>query len=325
MVAPSGASSPAAAGSDGAAAPSALEPGSAVAAVLLSGDMVLSATGTVTWVDGNSVLAFGHPFLSMGPVDMPMARADVLTVLPSLYRSFKFSTTGAVLGSVSQDRSTGILGSFGDAPTMVPMTIRMTSEDLPTQTFHFEVVHNSMLTPILLAMAIDNVLTTLEKRAGERTIVWKSSIQTSDRTVHWDSVFSGLTAKDDAVASLALLTNYLMANEFRDLAIRGVEVEIASLGPAPERAHRPRRGAEGAGPSGRHRAGVGGPRGLPRRPAARRHDREGPGRRAAGTADALRRRRQRGDGLRPLALSARPALARPGPRLPRRACGRRTR
>ena len=225
LVAPSGASSPAA----GSATPEPekrLEPGSAVAAVLLNGDMVLSATGTVTWVDGNSILAFGHPFLSMGPVDMPMAQADVLTVLPSLYRSFKFSTTGPALGSVSQDRSSGILGSFGKSPTMVPVTIKMTSEDLPTQTFHFEVVHNSMLTPILLAMATDNVLTTLEKRAGERTIVWKSSIATDDKPVRWDSVFSGLTAREEAVGSLALLTNYLMANEFRDLSIRGVEVEI---------------------------------------------------------------------------------------------------
>ncbi len=228
LVSPSGASTPAAAGT-GASTPAAarLEPGSAVAAVLLSGDMVLSATGTVTWVDGNSLLAFGHPFLSMGPVDMPMARAEVLTVLPSLYRSFKFATTGAVLGSIWQDRSTGILGNFGSAPTMVPVTIRMSSEEFPTQTFHFEVVHNAMLTPILLAVAADNVLTTLEKRAGERTIVWKSAIQTSDRTVRWDSVFSGLGAKDEAVASLALLTNFLMANEFRDLSIRGVDVEIA--------------------------------------------------------------------------------------------------
>jgi hypothetical protein len=229
LVAPSGASAPSAAkpSSEPAAPPPRLEPGSAVAAVLLSGDMVMSATGTVTWVDGNSVLAFGHPFLSMGPVDMPMASADVLTVLPSLYRSFKFATSGPVLGSISQDRSTGILGSFGDAPKMVPITIRMRSDDLPTQTFHFEVVHNAMLTPILLALAVDNVLTTLEKRAGERTIVWKSSIETSDRPVRWDSVFSGLSAKDDAVASLAVLTNFLMANEFRDLAIRGVDVEIS--------------------------------------------------------------------------------------------------
>jgi len=226
MVTPSGGSAAPAVAPNAGAAASRLEPGSAVAAVLLSGDMVLSATGTVTWVDGNSVLAFGHPFLSMGPVDMPMASADVLTVLPSLYRSFKFATSGAVLGSISQDRSTGILGNFGGAPTMVPVTIRLTSEDLPTQTFRFEIVHNSMLTPILLAVAVDNVLTTLEKRAGERTIVWKSSIETSDRPVKWDSVFSGLSAKDDAVSSLAVLTNFLMANEFRDLAIRGVDVEI---------------------------------------------------------------------------------------------------
>jgi hypothetical protein len=219
---PAGAVAPA----PGSAGSARLEPGSSVAAVLLSGDMVLSATGTVTWVDGNSVLAFGHPFLSMGPVNMPMARADVLTVLPSLYRSFKFSSTGAVLGSVSQDRSTGILGSFDKSATMVPVTIRMSSDEFPPQTFHFEVVHNSMLTPILLAVATDNVLTTLEKRAGERTIVWKSSIQTPERTVHWDSVFSGLTAREEAVTSLAVLTNYLMANEFRDLPIRGVEVEM---------------------------------------------------------------------------------------------------
>jgi hypothetical protein len=229
LVAPSGASgrpasAPGAAGS--ATDADRLEPGSAVAAVLLSGDMVLSATGTVTWVDGNSILAFGHPFLSMGPVDMPMARAEVLTVLPSLFRSFKFSTTGPVLGSVSQDRSTGILGSFGKPPTMVPVTIRMTSEDVPTQTFKFEVVHNAMLTPILVALATDNVLTTLEKRAGERTIVWKSAIATDDRMVRWDSVFSGLAAREEAVGSLALLTNYLMANEFHDLSIRGVEIEI---------------------------------------------------------------------------------------------------
>ena len=79
--------------------------------MLLTGDMLLAATGTVTWVDGDSVLAFGHPFLSMGPIEMPMARAEVLTVLPSVYRSFKFSDTGAVIGSVTQDRSTGILGT----------------------------------------------------------------------------------------------------------------------------------------------------------------------------------------------------------------------
>ena len=204
-----------------------LRPGSAVAAQLLTGDMDVSATGTVTWVEGNSVLAFGHPFLSMGPVSMPMARAEVLTVLPSLYRSVKFAASGPILGSISQDRSTGILGTFGAQAPMVPISVKISSDQMPTQTFHFQAVHNSMLTPILSAIAIDNVLTTLEKRSGERTLVWKSSIHTPGRDVQWNSVFSGMSAREEAVASLALLTNYLMANEFHDLTIEGLDVEIS--------------------------------------------------------------------------------------------------
>ena len=207
--------------------PAELTPGAAVATILMSGDMDLAATGTVTWVDGKSLLAFGHPFLSMGPVDMPMARADVLTVLSSVYRSFKFAGTGPVLGSISQDRATGIYGTFGAKAPMVPITVRMTSNDGAEQVFRFQAVHNSMLTPILSALAIDSVLTTLEKRTGERTLVWKSTIRTNEKSVRWDSVFSGLQAREEAVASLALLTNFLMANEFRDLKIEGVDVAIA--------------------------------------------------------------------------------------------------
>jgi hypothetical protein len=228
MAVPSGVSSSGpAASSKTAMEPGSLKPGSAVATQLLSGDMDLSATGTVTWVEGNSVLAFGHPFLSMGPVSMPMAKAEVLTVLPSLFRSFKFAATGPVLGSITQDRSTGILGTFGTRAPMVPITVRISSDEIPSQVYHFEAVHNSMLTPILTAIAIDNVLTTLEKRSGERTLVWKSAIRTPGRNVRWDSVFSGMAAREEAVASLALLTNYLMANEFHDLTILGVDVEIA--------------------------------------------------------------------------------------------------
>jgi hypothetical protein len=203
-----------------------LEPGSALATVLMTGDTDMAATGTVTWVDGPNVLAFGHPFLSMGPVDMPMADAEVLTVLPSVFRSFKFAATGGTLGSISQDRSTGIFGSIGGRAAMVPLTVRLSSDEIPTQTFHFELVHNAMLTPILAAMATDSVLTTIEKRTGERTLVWKSSIRTPGRVIPWDTVFTGLTAREEAVASLALLTNYLMANEFQDLTITGLEVDI---------------------------------------------------------------------------------------------------
>jgi len=231
LPAPSGAAFPAAVPAAGSALPARaaeppLRPGSSVATILISGDMTMAATGTVTWVDGGNVLAFGHPFLSMGPVEMPMADSEVIGVLPSMYRSFKFASTGKVLGSISQDRSTGILGSFGGSAAMVPVNVSIASESAPTQSYQFQVVRNSMLTPILAATAIDTTLSTLEKSTGERTLVWKSSIATPGRTVHYDSVFSGLNAKDQAVSAMALLTNYLMANEFHDLPIDGINVSI---------------------------------------------------------------------------------------------------
>ena len=235
------------AGSSGAAGvggPNAgVRPGSPISTVLLSGDMLLAATGTVTWVDGDSVLAFGHPFLSMGPIDMPMAprgRSDGSSLrLPLLQ---VLATRARVIGSVTQDRSTGILGTFGTRAAMVPITVRISSDELPAQTYRFEAVHNPMLTPVLAAIAIDNVLTTLEKRSGERTLVWKSAIKTPDRDVRWDTVFSGLQAREEAVASLALLANYLMANEFRDLLDPRRRRRDPALRQAAERAHRERRG-----------------------------------------------------------------------------------
>ena len=69
--------------------PSKLEPGSMISVQLLSGDMSVSADGTVTAIDGNRVYAFGHRFLASGTTDLPFARAEVLALLPNLASSFK--------------------------------------------------------------------------------------------------------------------------------------------------------------------------------------------------------------------------------------------
>ena len=60
---------------------SSLRPGESVAGVLVSGDMSVTGLGTVTYNDGKRMLAFGHPFFNLGPVDMPMSKGEVLMVL----------------------------------------------------------------------------------------------------------------------------------------------------------------------------------------------------------------------------------------------------
>jgi hypothetical protein len=114
---------PAGIAADMAAITNRLRGGDPVAAVLVDGDLRLAATGTVTARDGDRILAFGHPFLGGGPMAVPMAPAEIVTVMPSAYSSFKLSNLGAVAGAFTYDAQAGILGRIGEAPPTIPLEI----------------------------------------------------------------------------------------------------------------------------------------------------------------------------------------------------------
>ena len=86
----------------------------------MGGDLDMTAVGTVTYVDGDKVLAFGHPFYNLGAVDFPMTRVDVLTVVPSVQSSFKLGATGPMVGRISQDRTAGAVRRAGQGPAPHP-------------------------------------------------------------------------------------------------------------------------------------------------------------------------------------------------------------
>ena len=69
-----------------------LQPGEAIAGVLVSGDMSVTGLGTTTYNDGKRVLGFGHPFFNLGPVNMPMSKGEILMVLSSQFQPNKFGT-----------------------------------------------------------------------------------------------------------------------------------------------------------------------------------------------------------------------------------------
>ncbi|HVT74617.1 MAG TPA: SpoIVB peptidase S55 domain-containing protein [Lacunisphaera sp.] len=135
------------------AAPKSLRPGDVVAVALAVGDISLAGTGTVSHVDGNRVLAFGHPMLSLGAADLPMAAAEIVTILPSQYNSVKISNTGGIIGSFSQDRLSGIYGELGRTPRLVPVEV-----DFPTRasrkSLHFSVVRNEQVLPMIAATGL---------------------------------------------------------------------------------------------------------------------------------------------------------------------------
>ena len=89
------------------------KPGSMISVQLLTGDMSIGADGTVTHIDGHRVYAFGHRFLGVGATELPFARAEVLTLLPTLSTSFKISTAREMMGTITEDRNTAVAGELG--------------------------------------------------------------------------------------------------------------------------------------------------------------------------------------------------------------------
>ena len=107
----------------------ALNPGDSVATVLVDGDMGISAFGTVTYNDGKRVLAFGHPLFNLGPVDMPLAKSEVVLTLASQFQPSKMANATEVVGALRQDRHSGIMGELGATSPMIPVTLKVRSLD----------------------------------------------------------------------------------------------------------------------------------------------------------------------------------------------------
>lgn len=152
----------------------ALQPGEAVAGVLVSGDMSVTGLGTVTYNDGRRVLAFGHSFFNLGPVDMPMSKGEVLMVLSSQFQPNKFANATEIVGALRQDRHSGIMGVLGRESDMIPVTVKVRSfgENNAARNekdFRFNVFVQQKWTPYLMMLTLFNSISGLNEFMDEAT------------------------------------------------------------------------------------------------------------------------------------------------------------
>jgi len=201
-------------------------PGDPIGAVLLTGDFNVASSGTVTHVDGDHVYAFGHPFLDMGEINFPMATSEVVTVLPNMASSFKFSNTGPIVGVLRQDRAAGIMGVLGEKPQMIPVEVTLHGRNA-AQTYRVNVVRHSTLSPLMLAMVTDSVVANAQRAAGERTVMMESEIKLKGfEPIRLSEGWAGQQARSAIPQYLAVISGYLMSNEFRPTEIESVKVNL---------------------------------------------------------------------------------------------------
>lgn len=168
----------AAAATDAQAMP--LEAGSSVAAAFVNGDMRLGAIGTVTYVDNDHIVAFGHPFLKKGSINYFMHNAYIFTIVNNLASSFKLGSIGAEIGRVDQDRGAGIAGNYRLAAG-IPVVIRVRDLDTAADnTKRVKIVEDNELTPVLAATSVYNTVNKTIDRRGGGTVTLDYTIRSSN-------------------------------------------------------------------------------------------------------------------------------------------------
>jgi len=162
----------------------ALNPGDAVAGVLVDGDLTVTGLGTVTYNDGKRVLAFGHPFFNLGPVDMPMSKGEVLMTLASSYQPNKMANATEIVGAFRQDRHSGIEGTLGAASRMIPVDVRVRAFDDKNRAtrekeFRFHVFVQQKWTPYLMMLTLYNSVAELNEFTDEATYRLSGQVEMS--------------------------------------------------------------------------------------------------------------------------------------------------
>jgi len=203
-----------------------LRPGSPIGLKLVRGDVEMSATGTVTWVEGNEVLALGHPLFGLGSVNLPMTAARVEALLPSLATSSRVAVPTAEIGALREDRTAGVYGSLGGEPSMIPVRVQL-ENGTASSTFSFDVADDPMLAPVLFYLSLNGILGSAERTGGTATLRLGSGsvIKMADgRDVNLDNVFAGPHALDFATGLPAYILHLLMNNVWSPPRISGVNV-----------------------------------------------------------------------------------------------------
>lgn len=204
-----------------------------ISVALVRGDLDVSASGTVTHVDGDRIYAFGHRFLSSGPTEMPLMRSSVIAVVPNLSNSFKIAGAGASLGAITEDRSTGVSGRLGSQPRMVPMRIGVHSVAGRERRYELELVDDRFLTPFLVQMAVFSAIDATEHQLGTASFRMTGAVEFANQgssPLRLDNMFAGTSSVLLQVATAAAVPlAYLLQSGFENLSIREIRLDIESL------------------------------------------------------------------------------------------------
>src|SRR5579864_9042360 len=207
-----------------------LEPGSAIGVALLKGDIAAYAIGTMTYRDGDRMLAFGHPFTGIGPASYLLMNATIFQVVQGQQQNIKIGAVGAPVGIVSQDRPAGIGGTIGVLPRMFGVHVHVRDADSGADhTYNFQVIPNTEIAPIVVQVGSQGAIERALNRSGQGTAMVRLALYgrgLSKPVVRENMFYGSIGIAGRALAELPQAMNLLFDNDFKDVGPTSVDLDV---------------------------------------------------------------------------------------------------
>lgn len=199
-----------------------LEPGSALAVPLLSGDVDMTAIGTVTETIGDRVFGFGHPFNNEGFIELPMGSGTIHGVIANLQTSFKLGSLTQTRGELTTDESVGVAGEVGQAAPTVPIEFHVSYADGTSRVYHFQSAQHPKFTPMIAGTALAAAITGPSELPQYNTLNYRLTLDFANgRTIEIANTAVNASAQE-LFSELGLPLQAASENPFERVPIRKI-------------------------------------------------------------------------------------------------------
>lgn len=211
--------------------PARFEPGSSISVELIRGDMSAASTGTVTYVDGDKVLAFGHPMFNLGEIYLPVATSEVHAIMSALSTSFKVASPRREVGTLIQDRQSCIVADTGHRSDMIPVQVQVGGGGRGApRVFHAEVIRHRFLTPILASAVVSNAAQSFASDVADATYTMRTALGVrGERPLELvDHAFStdGFSQRSLGALTGVKAIGELLFNPFSPASLERIDVQV---------------------------------------------------------------------------------------------------
>ncbi len=209
-----------------------IEPGQIIGTEFARGDFSMFGYGTMTYIENDQVIAFGHSAFGEGNVSLPVSGGYVHFILPSISRSFKVAAPTKPIGTMVQDRQAAIAGTIGSSPSYIPVQANIETTDGRTYPMQFEAMRHQGFSALIAMIGALNLLDSVEMSTGDHTINVNSVITLKDqpnlvsRKITHENVYSSSSSPGFAMfQALSPLSN-LIGNTYTKVAVEQVVLNL---------------------------------------------------------------------------------------------------